>query len=135
MMVGGKGSGGEWKVNEGRMEVFKYLGVWFDRWYERKCTFGEEGKWLEEMGGGGGGLARIGCISRVNGAMEVDRGRLIWELLARSCLEHVSEVWWTRGKEACKNLGKKFKRTLAGNGRVSPPEVPLFVQIIYNNNS
>ena len=34
MMVGGKGSGGEWKINEERMEnveVFKYLGVWFDR--------------------------------------------------------------------------------------------------------
>ena len=35
MMVGGKGSGGEWKINEERMEnveVFKYHGVWFDRW-------------------------------------------------------------------------------------------------------
>ena len=32
MMVDGKGSGGKWKVNEERMEnVFKYLGVWFDR--------------------------------------------------------------------------------------------------------
>ena len=33
MMVGGKGSGREWKINEERMEnveVFKYLGVWFD---------------------------------------------------------------------------------------------------------
>ena len=32
-MVGGKGSGGEWKINEERMEnveVFKYLVVWFD---------------------------------------------------------------------------------------------------------
>ena len=30
---GGKGSRGEWKINEERMEdveVFKYLGVWFD---------------------------------------------------------------------------------------------------------
>ena len=35
MMVGGKGSGGGWKINEERMEnveVFKYHGVWFDRW-------------------------------------------------------------------------------------------------------
>ena len=31
--------------------------------------------------------ARIGCMSRVNGEMEVDRGRLIRELLARSCLD------------------------------------------------
>ena len=33
------------------------------------------------------------CMSRVNGEMEVDRGKLIWELLARTCLEHTSEVW------------------------------------------
>ena len=33
MMVGGKCSGREWKINEKSMEnvkVFKYLGVWFD---------------------------------------------------------------------------------------------------------
>ena len=36
--------------------------------------------------------------------MEVDRCRLIWELLARPCLEHASEVWWAGGKVACKNL-------------------------------
>ena len=33
MMVGGKGSGGEWKITEVRMEnveVFKCLEVWFD---------------------------------------------------------------------------------------------------------
>ena len=44
MMVGGNGSDGEWKINEERMdnvEVFKYLGVLFDR-DERKYTFGEE---------------------------------------------------------------------------------------------
>ena len=32
MMVGGKCSGEEWKINEERMEnveVFKYFGVWF----------------------------------------------------------------------------------------------------------
>ena len=91
---------------------------------------------LEKKGNGGGGLARIGCISRVNGAMEVDRGRLIWELLARSCVEHVSEVWWTRGKEACKNLGGKIQENIGWKlASLSPPEVPLFVQIIYNNNS
>ena len=39
----------------------------------------------------------------------VNRGRLIWELLARPNMEHVSEVWWTGG------TWKKFKRTLAEN--------------------
>ena len=50
--------------------------------------------------------ARIGCMSRVNGEIEVDRGRFIWELLARPCLEHACEVWWTGGKAPCNNLEK-----------------------------
>ena len=57
---------------------------------------------------------RIDCMSRVNGEMEVDRGRCIWDLIARSCLEHSSEVWWAGGKTVSKIL-KKIKKTLAGN--------------------
>ena len=38
--------------------------------------------------------------------MEEDRGGLICELLARPCLEHASEVWWTGRKVTCKNLEK-----------------------------
>ena len=53
---------------------------------------------------------RNGCTSRVNGEMEVDRDRLIWELLSRPCLEHASEVWLTGGKVACKKLGGKNSR-------------------------
>ena len=60
MMVGGKGSGGEWKINEERMEnveVFKYLGVWFDRRMEgnvrlktmrEKADMGDK-NWLYEQ--------------------------------------------------------------------------------------
>ena len=44
----------------------------------------------------------------------MDRDRPIWELLARLCLEHASEVWWTGWKAACKNL-EKIQGTLAGN--------------------
>ena len=36
----------------------------------------------------------------------MDRGRFVWELLARPCLEHASEVCWTGRKAACKNLEK-----------------------------
>ena len=53
--------------------------------------------------------ARNGCMSRVNGGMEVDRGRLIWELIARPCLEHASEVWWTGGEGSKQELGKKSR--------------------------
>ena len=106
-MVGGKGSGGEWKINEERMEnmeLFKYLGVWFDRGMRGNVHLEKMREKAEKWG------ARIGCMSRVNGEMEVDRGILIWELLARSCLEHSSEVWWTRGKAAW-----KIQENIAGN--------------------
>ena len=68
------------------------------------------GKRAEKWGGGGGG--RIGCMSRVNGEMEVDRGRLMWELLAKSGLEHGCQVWWTRRKAACKNNVKKIQENI-----------------------
>ena len=71
-------------------------------------------------GGGGGEGARIGCMSRVNGEMEVDRGRPIWELLARPFLEHASEVWWAGGKATCnslKTIQENIGRKLVGASR------------------
>ena len=63
-------------------------------------------------------VARIGCMNRVNGGeVEVGRSILIWELLAMPYLEHASEIWWTGGKAACKNLEKiqeKIGRKLVG---------------------
>ena len=50
-------------------------------------------------------------MSRVNGEMEVERGRLIWEQLARPCLECAFEVWWTGWKAVCKNLEKIQENT------------------------
>ena len=58
------------------VEVFKYLGVWFDRGMRGNVHLGKMRKKAEKWG------ARIGSMSRVNGEMEVDRGRLIWEFLA-----------------------------------------------------
>ena len=81
------------------VEVFKYLWGWFDRGMRGNVHLekmrGKAEKWGE----------KIGCMSRVNREKEVDRGRLIWESLARP-LEHAPEVWWTGGKAACKNLEK-----------------------------
>ena len=66
-------------------------------------------------------------MSRVNREMEVDRGRLIWELLARPCMEYLSEVWWTGGKTVCKNLGKNQenigRKLVGGNNTVAGVEV------------
>ena len=85
MMVDGKGSGVEWKIYEERMEIveiFKYLGVWFDRELRGNVHLEKIKEKAEKWVVG----ARIGCMSRVNGEIGVDRGRLIWELLARPCL-------------------------------------------------
>ena len=43
-------------------------------------------------------------MSRRDGQIEVERGRLVWELLAKPCLEHPAEMWWPYGKIANKNL-------------------------------
>ena len=39
----------------------------------------------------------------MNGKMEVDGGRVVWELLARPSLGHVAEVWLT-GQTAHRKL-------------------------------
>ena len=89
------------------MKIFRYLGVCLDRGMRGKVH-------LEKMREKAENEGQELAMSRVNREMEVDRGRLIWKLLARPCLEHASEVWQTGGKAACKNL-ENFKRTLAGD--------------------
>ena len=34
--------------------------------------------------------------------MEVNRGKIVWELLARPSMEYAAEVWWTVGRSACR---------------------------------
>ena len=43
-------------------------------------------------------------MSRMNGQVDVDRGRMEWELLARPSMEYAAEVWWTGVHSACKKL-------------------------------
>ena len=40
---------------------------------------------------------------RVNGVLEVERGRLIWELLATP-LEHAAEVLWAGNKQLTRKI-------------------------------
>ena len=94
MVVSGKGSGGKTKINERmeNVEVFKYLGVWFDKVISGNVHLEmreKAEKWR----------ARIGCMSRLNGEMEVERCRLIWELLASSCLEHALKCGGQEGRQ------------------------------------
>ena len=66
-MMGGKYCGGEWKINEERMEnveIFMYLRLRFDKRMSHLEKMKEKAeKWV----------VRIGFLSRVNGEMEVDR--------------------------------------------------------------
>ena len=54
---------------------------------------------------------RILCLSKFlansqswESSIQVERGRLVWEPLARPSLEHAASVWWTGGKVASKRL-------------------------------
>ena len=48
-------------------------------------------------------IGRVTWTSKVNGQEEVDRGRMVWELLARPSMEYAAEVWWTGRHSACRN--------------------------------
>ena len=73
-MMGGKvvegGRFNEEKIEN--VEIFRYLGVWFDRGMRGNVHLGKIREKAEKWGIG------IGCMSRVKGKMEVDRGRLIY---------------------------------------------------------
>ena len=49
-------------------------------------------------------IERVTWMSRVNGQVEVDRGRMLWELLVRPSMEDAAEVWLTRRLSACRKL-------------------------------
>ena len=65
---------------------------------------------------------KVEWMARVDGELEAERGRLIWDLVARPALEHAAEVWWPGGKtvrlEVVQDrLGRKLlgaSRTVAG---------------------
>ena len=63
---------------------------------------------------------KVEWMSRKDGQIEVERGRLVWELLARPGLEHAAEIWWPGGKAANKKLEAvqdKVGRRLLGASR------------------
>ena len=65
-------------------------------------------------------VGKVEWMSRVDGNKEVERGRLIWELLARPTLEHAAEVWGKGGKVLCRKLEvaqDRVGRRLLGGSR------------------
>ena len=49
-------------------------------------------------------IERVTWMSRVNGQVEVDGGRMLWELLVRPSMEYAAEVWLTGRRSACRKL-------------------------------
>ena len=43
-------------------------------------------------------------MSRVNGKLEVNRGRMVWGAYRDTSVEHAAEVWWSGGRNVCTKL-------------------------------
>ena len=101
MAVGKREAGVSGKIGEKiveEVEKYMYLGVWVDKMLRGNIQ-------LEKMADKGRRVDWKGeWMSRVNGLVEVDRGRMLWELLARPSMEYAAEVWWTGGHSACRKL-------------------------------
>ena len=101
MVVGKKNGGEKWRIGDEEMEEvdsFKYLGVWFDQRMRGNVQLEKMVEQAEEWAG------KIEWMARVDGELEAERGRLLWDLVARPGLEHAAEVWWPGGKTAGKRL-------------------------------
>ena len=48
-------------------------------------------------------VGKVIWISRMIGQVEVDGGRMVWELIGRPSVEHAAEVWWS-GHITCRKL-------------------------------
>ena len=59
------------------VEEFKYLGVWFDRKLRSNVHLEKMANKAEEW------VGKVKWMSRVNGRVEVDRGRMVVELMGR----------------------------------------------------
>ena len=71
-------------------------------------------------------IKKVVWMSNVNWKIEVDRGRMVWELLARSSLEHAAEICLTgalliessvkmRGEDVCCRLATLVGGLVLGN--------------------
>ena len=78
IIVGKRDSGTSWKIGENIIEEigeFKYLGVWFGWKLRGNVHLGKMANKADEW------IGKVVWMSRVNGQVEVDRGRMMWELI------------------------------------------------------
>ena len=73
-------------------DAYKYLGVWFDVQLRGKVHLEWMLKKAEEV------RQLVGWLGRVNGVMEVERGRAIWELMGLPAVCYGDEVRWAGSK-------------------------------------
>ena len=59
-------------------------------------------------------IGKVTWMSRVNGLVNIDKGRMVCELLARPSMEYAAEVWWAGGCTAC----RKLESGQMGEGRI-----------------
>ena len=65
------------------VEEFKYSEVFVDGSYEVMFCLRRWQKWQKS----------VTWMSQVNGEMEISRGRMVCELLARPSMEYAAELW------------------------------------------
>ena len=70
------------EINEERMGMWKYSSIL--KWFGRRMGGNVHLEKMRQKAEKGG--ARIGYMSGVNLEIEMDRGKIIWELLAIPCL-------------------------------------------------
>ena len=91
-----------------KVEEFKYLGRWFDKKLCSNVHLENMVNKAEEL------VGKVMWMSRVNGQVEVDKGRMVWEFIGRPSGEHAAEVWWSGGCSACRKL-ESAQMTLVGD--------------------
>ena len=72
--------------------------MWFDRKLRGNVRLEKMANKAEEW------VGNVMWVSRVNGQVEADRGRMVWELIRRLSVEHAAEVWWSGERSACRKL-------------------------------
>ena len=82
------------------VDSFKYLGVWFDQRMRGNVQLEKMVEQAKEWAG------KIEWMARVDGELEAERGRLLWDLVARPGLEHAAcRGVVARGKDSRKEVG------------------------------
>ena len=96
MVVGKREGGTSWKIGEEIMEEveqFKCLSVSFDKKLRGNVHLDKMANKAEDW------VGKVIWMSRVNGRVEVDRGRMVLEHIGRSNVEH-AVVRWSGGRSA-----------------------------------